>query len=600
VEKWYKRKINILSYNITMPSVSAKKRKVQKKQRGEKRREIKKERRGKKASKYYMVNVSIKYRWMYLERERNGWYYAEDKYRQEIQSNKKDVSSLVSEYVAECKTATEMKLENESPYDRWEITDVSWTKTESVEPADLNSIKMRESFRLDLDGCCDGWDRQLGTCVYDFITNRYGHIKGFIKTCKNIEALDNFFLKKGIDDGLENGLSTRDIRLFCEHFKVPLYAMDENERTFNIFTPEKPNHHAPSLAYRVLNNHFYPIIDNSKIRSIVETIKCQSSMAFRSNTTDAKETKEYPLEIFKDADTIIYLQEKMEETNTMPYPFNTIKYDGTHITSFVLKGTKYVYDPHMEMSKRVCKNMGVEYKGQGLSSLLVDIKDEVLGDHTKSVMNPHTFNTLTLDAVKNRVHYGLVDEEADNVGRYYNTKRLQICDINRHYTDCMYNPIENWMVLDFNDEWEPFQGFKGGSLPLGLYYVETQDTTLLHKTNIYSSAIVEYAKKEKIHMKVVAQLKASHNKKKEYFKPLIDKIIEYAGGDKTIEKHMCNMLSGMLGRHRKTTHRVNINSDFKQVFTWFERNASKKRMIMDEFDRCDRGQHGCTNVARSR
>jgi len=566
-----------------MPSSSSKRRKVQKKQRGEKRREVKKQARTEKKSKFYLVSVFIKSKYTFKEREKYGAYFDEDRYNEEFEGDERTINTTIAKFVNECRRRTEDRLKNSSPVDDWEIVDVRWTKEMSKEPTDLTAIKMKNKYRLDIDGCYDQWDKQLGTCVYDYIVHRYGKIKGFIKTCRDIEALNKFFVANGIDDGLTDGLCTRDIEIFCRHFRLPLYALDENERVFYTFTPEKPNHHAPSLAYRMLNNHFYPVVNNTQIRSIVETIKCESGGLARQKVPDnKKEEVDVPIEIYKDGSTFDFLREKMEETNTMPFPFHNIKFNGTDITSFTLRGKKYVYDANADMSKTLCENMNIPYKGQGLSTLLIEIMKEVLGETSKSTMNPHTLQTLISEGVKNRVHYGLVEDFTDDHIRYYHKEgKAQICDINRHYTNCMYNPIEDWMVLDFNDEWETYSG---GEIPFGLYYVETDDTTLLHKTNIYSSAIVKYALKEKIPLKIVAQLKASKRQTKDYFKPVIDKIKEYSKGEKVIEKFMCNMMSGMLGRHCKTTHRLNINSDFKQVFTWFERNACKKRMIADTME----------------
>jgi hypothetical protein len=145
--------------------------------------------------------------------------------------------------------------------------------------------------------------------------------------------------------------------------------------------------------------------------------------------------------------------------------------------------------------------------------------------------------------------------------------KLVICDINRHYTDCMYNPLDKWIVVDFNDEWEEHDG----KLTRGLYMVETEDTTLLHKNNIYSNTILEFAIEEGIKFSIVAQLKTKNTFGKDLFQPIIDEIVRVCDGDKLSEKQMCNMVSGMLGKHMTTKHNLNLNSDYDQILNWFLR-----------------------------
>jgi hypothetical protein len=57
----------------------------------------------------------------------------------------------------------------------------------------------------------------------------------------------------------------------------------------------------------------------------------------------------------------------------------------------------------------------------------------------------------------------------------------------------LYNPIEEWIKLDFNDDWSVYNGI---DIESELYYVETSDITLFKTSDIYSSAIIKKAIQE--------------------------------------------------------------------------------------------------------
>ena len=77
----------------------------------------------------------------------------------------------------------------------------------------------------------------------------------------------------------------------------------------------------------------------------------------------------------------------------------------------------------------------------------------------------------------------------------------------------MYNPIEEWIKLDFNDGWTVYTG---GDIQLGLYYAETNDITLFKKSDIYSSAIIKKAIEEDIKLKITHQLLTKKQRKQRF------------------------------------------------------------------------------------
>lgn len=525
-----------------------------------------------------------------------SWYYKTDSYEYDITCHVHEYDKEFKKQESTFQQTTSNRLNEESPIAEYKIIDVSHTKNEIRKPErPLDKIRMKEIHSFLLDGDKPNvWDRKMGTCVFDYIMATYGNIRGCKKSMSSMEKLNEVFMDKDElegeclqHDAIEHGVSTEQIEVLCRRHGIPMYAVDENDKCFRVYNPQKRNHNVPALIFRVLNNHFYPISCKNHQRSIIQiasAIKCESQVNYKKKYC-AEDEFEGVLEYVETEDTRQFLIDKIKETNKLPFPFRNIQFDGKDIINFKLEGTKYMLNQNADMCKTLCFNTGKEFTGQNLSTLLFELVEDVLGkDHEipKSWANPHVYDSLTREEVKSRVHYGRTNGyTTEGIMNAYVEGRTQCCDINKQYTSCMYSPFDDWILLDFNDEWQEFDG----NFDLGLYYVRTEDTTLLHKNNIYSNTILQYAKKHNIDFEVVAQLKSSNNLSKKFFKPIIDKFVEVSRGDTAISKQLCNMLSGMMGRHMKTKHTININSNYEQVMNWFQRSATqRKRVIIDEID----------------
>ena len=181
-----------------------------------------------------------------------------------------------------------------------------------------DKIKPLERIRMKQSGIVYGynkqeWETNMGRCVFDYIIYKYGNIKGFKKIC-NYDSLCKIFYDTDdcndeeltdYKDLLNVGVNTIEIQRFCERFKLPMYAIDDNEKCFKQYTPQNRNTHAPAMIYRVSNEHFYPINDKLKIQSIVQI----TSMLNKINNVNSmvetyKNSKEEPYNI--DGDDSIF------------------------------------------------------------------------------------------------------------------------------------------------------------------------------------------------------------------------------------------------------------------------------------------------------
>ena len=291
-----------------------------------------------------------------------------------------------------------------------------------------------------------------------------------------------------------------------------------------VYNPEKRNHNAPAIIFRVFNSHFYPIDNQARRKSILKAVSnhITQSEVFRAPQAlaETKFTDFTEIQPFENVENPAkLLVDVIHERKVQPLSKN-IYYDGEDVRSFQIDNTLYTINQDTEILKSIYeKHLKKTFQGQSISTLLFDIIELTNVKIPKSSPNPHVYNTLIQEGVKSRTHYGCVNDWTEDMIR----KSDYVClDIAKCYSKCMYDPYDDWIVLGFNDTWEEFDGY----IRHGLYYVETDDNTLFRGSNIYSSIIVQLAIKEKIDFTITKQCNASFSVDKSFFRPILDKIKE--------------------------------------------------------------------------
>lgn len=476
------------------------------------------------------------------------------------------------------KSQLEEEINNIINDDNEEVADESWvSKVESkdvkttIKPVEntgrMENIRMRKAGAGLIDGYDkQDWDTNTGRCVFDYIISRYGNIKGFKNVC-NYEDLNNIFYdslwEEDKKDLLEIGVNTIEIQRFCERFKIPMYAIDDNEKCFKQYTPQNRNKNAPAMIYRVSNEHFYPC-PNKKIQSIIQTtstINNIDSVMTRNNfkvKDDEEEIKEYENVNIEYVDDIMDKLIEVINNGGIPEKVNMLK---KKLFGFKYGNNTYVSNENIDLIKKLCSNMKIEYIGQSLGGIFKIILKDVIGNEElpKSTHNNYVFNILK-DAKKNRARRGAIKD----LDELKDKENLKAFDLIKCYSSCMYNPTYDWIITDYNDTWEDYDG----EIKLGLYYVITEDTKLFKKSGYYSTCIIDKAIKENIEFKITKQLISKEKQNKDLFKNIIDKILLYCDGDEKISKLVINLMSGMLGQSEKEGTKVKINSDINQIFNF--------------------------------
>jgi hypothetical protein len=170
-------------------------------------------------------------------------------------------------------------------------------------------------------------------------------------------------------------------------------------------------------------------------------------------------------------------------------------------------------------------------------------------------MNYQVLTALSADGVKHRVHLG------NPYNRRSHPNDIPI-DINKCYTSCRIEPYDDFMTIEF-DTIIQRQNYNG---QLGLWYVETKDMTLLHKTNWYSNKILDLAIKDNIQFTCTHFIKGT--KSNFSFNDIIAKLSNEFKG---ISKIAINSLIGFLGKTKEENTFLRVTTDFNDVLNTFKK-----------------------------
>ena len=434
----------------------------------------------------------------------------------------------------------------------------------------LNEIKMKDSISYNLEDYDNqDWDTKKGRCVFDYIINRYGNLKGLKLACNDEELIKIF----GDDETLINGVNTYQIEKFCRNFNIPLYAYDEDENLFHYYYPDKVNKNYPSMMFKIQNNHFYPIPDKKRKALINKKVGNNIYSNLFQDNKHKDDNNHYELLHLENGENPIEILGEMMNTN-QKIPLISM-YNGK-ITSLKLNDMRYLFTEESKEIKEIVEKMGLEYKGQSIQELTgLIIKDKI----ETSSPNIKVYNDL-LEAKKNRSFNGLVKDinKDDDLIAY---------DINKCYSSVMYNPLEEWILLDINDEWEDFKG----DFKLGLYYIETDDNLLFKGNNIYSLAIIEKAIKEKIDFKIIKVIYAKKTQSENLFTDIIDEILKITDNKPELYKLLINSISGMMGKNKMTYTKANINKSIRHIYITLNNYKNQDKDILPFITKIDNNQY---------
>ena len=439
------------------------------------------------------------------------------------------------------------------------IKDVSYYKIESKDKVTSTTVpksvvKMKQAGSLFLDGEEQHeFDTGAGTCVFDWIIQHYGSVRGCIKS-----ATKESLMKILGSDSLENGVSATDLDAVCDVLCCRQYALDETNEIIHTYVPKRLNNNVPPIVYRVKNGHFYPIVKEA-------TSVCQMGRATTQAQKGKEEVKEaktleivmLPTTKSKYAQVVALCKEQNVEVYGRGA--TPLRYADEDIISFELNGKLYLWeqDEVIKATQQIYALNEMSYDGSTIPGM-INKQMNFLNLNEKSALNPHVMDVLS--QAKNRVHYGRLQKPV---------KGEWAADIIKCYSSCLMKPIDDWYIFSSIDEWTAWDH----KLLPGLYFVETADMRLFHGSNVYSLAIIQRAKTAGIQFTIRSQLRPSKVLPKTYFDGMVEDITYLCRGDISLMKYFFNIFVGMLGKSKHTSTSARMDTDRNTV--WTEYNAEK-------------------------
>lgn len=439
------------------------------------------------------------------------------------------------------------------------------------------------------------WNTYKGTCVFDWIYHKYANGRGMKKLLgggrenayRNLEGIFGL-------NTIEEGVTCCQIQLFCMRYDIGMFALDKNEKCIIHHKSESQN--LPALVFVVSNDHFNPIEDKAMIKSIAHKQEDKSNKVFyKIKTDEKKEVKKYTKIVYPEEDEPTgneYATYIFEKLKTLPIGNSNLRVDNGKITSFVIYDVLYLTEPPNKDFVDFIENTKGQYTGESPFGVLSELTPKYF-DKIESKLSPIVYDTLFTTGIKDRNHYGTTRdvsylcEEVDGktiLESMIENGEIVITDINKCYSNCIYNPLDNFLVYGVDDEWENYDG----ELKTGLYYVETDDLTLMIKTNIYSNKIIEKALAVGIKLKITKQLIHKHTYINEevidmdYFKPLFEDIKKLCDGNIAVTKLLNNLIVGMLGKTETKNYTSAIDTNPDDIWEYFmEYNANNNRLDND-------------------
>lgn len=475
----------------------------------------------------------------------------------------------------------------------------------STQKVPITKIKMRNQSAFKLNGeplpSCEMGE---GRCVYDALIHLWSQPNSKMLKKANVEYLNSIFITDENPNPEQDGVDTDQLCKLAQAEEFSLYAFDIHDKVIKRYTSDKARQgKKPPLIYRLYNEHLYMICDKSIQLSLIA--KSRDGEQIRHNDIEndkakfAKEDEKIYTNVIANKNTDEndepnnepngneFAYDYIFNSGDIPFPFTkkNINYDKGNIISMKI-GDKQIFTKAVEADiLDYLKKEGEEYKGQHYINLLMEKWEEHYGcklseNKLISHMNPMVCDMMNAENVKNRVHFGAVFE-LDDVNNKIDAGEVIGADIIKDYSSILDKPIDDWLVYQLTDEVE----FYNGKLQTGLYFVKTDDLTILHKTNWYSNTIIQYALSEGIKLEIVRQyVPKTQANNRNYFTEFITYVNENCGMKLT--KNIINSITGMLGKTKQSSYNMSITTDMNEVWNCLDENADKlDSFVLKEIER---------------
>lgn len=406
-------------------------------------------------------------------------------------------------------------------------------------------------------------------CVFDYLMYRYNGFRKLRLTKDRIYDII-FGYSFGEKRDFKKGLSCNDLDTFAYWLGIPMYCVDVDDNLFYKFIPTDRNNNYPVLAFICSNNHLYPIEEKKYIysyRNIASNKIIKSNAVIDYNEKKKKEMKKVIVDnenLNEMLNELIYKEKKLPVINRYNNEVQTIK----------CGDVIYSACPNLNKMKEYCKTLGLEFKGQNIIDLGINLFKKLYPKHKQTILN---CNLLKLFKSNNKSAFTYTfrepEEDEDNIITR---------DINKCYTAILRDNKYPYPVFNICDSVEKYDG-KG--LKCGFYWVETDNFFPLKRSGLYCYSTLLECQKLGIEFEPKYQIKATHKLPADYFKKFVNNAVK-------IEKFktLVNTTIGFFNKVKTTFKQSRFSTDKNEAnyFFWNKfkdvKNNGNKIHYVDEFD----------------
>lgn len=461
-------------------------------------------------------------------------------------------------------------------------------------------------------------DRGLGRCTFDFVRELYG--ESHKTMCRKDEyigavmtgemgvrwegtyvapTLANFQAcyereKDVVCRIMDEGGTSEHLKNVAAYVGATCKFLDEDNRVVVSHRPQalSQRHSSKPMIATVRGGHLHPVTDKRLIDSICQYQDGPDLRAPKLNAVRREERNEakrasktewsvVPLHAQTMTETLCAVRRLIRQHGALPAKVGLSDNGITRLSFYEdesrAKGVIYDFPGKYNLVQFLLKRLGVDKpKALSLGAVGSELERRHLPHLRKSCPNPAADAWLRAHNARNNAIRGTyVPYPSDGALRKDVARgKVLTYDICRAYTHAMYCPMSEWGVLDANATPRPYDGTPVPDLPVGLYYVETENVMLLGGNRVYVREELQLAEAEGIPFTIVAMLVATDTMPKDTLQPFLRAVVALTHpfdvpedadqeGIAAAGKAISNAFYGCLGKVVETEYKdAHVSEDF--------------------------------------
>lgn len=371
------------------------------------------------------------------------------------------------------------------------------------------------------------------------------------------------------DNDLSQGYNTLQIENFCIKYRIPLYAIDINEKIFHSYMPEKKNKHFPCLCYINTMEHMYVCTDKrflNKINSFTRKEHINNNIICENIQKETYYDINDPNVIIHDCDSLYDIIVETIEKGIIPNPKQILCSNGnikclkidtmTHLANTEFDTVMQYIDFY---NKKFAYETPLKFSNQNVISIAKKLFKDLYPNHIQSVF-----------------HTNIQMKTNGNLVRDFNTTIPELntfgIDINKcRLSQLKYNKLGAYKVYNITDNIVPYTG---GDLKDGYYYIITKPCIpFIYGNGWYSNGLLEKMA-GKIDYEITHEYISTYTYPSNYFDNFFNVMIQFPEF-----KFMGNAFIGCLGQSILKSSKLSYETNQEKVINYYFNETNNETEI---------------------